>query len=214
MKEEKPKLKRPAFLSRNKDQNDEQNAKTLRKRQVEHVRGNWSMLVYIPVILDKNAVKEWSKRTPAVIPIQEDTLPTHISLSRNIYCHVHHIDRIFELLQEEFQDEEAFTIRFTNLNCYSNEDKSRYFVAVDSESDDLHRLSRKVDKVLERFRFPLFYENPVFHVSFAWNLEEIDLQCTDIEPFEWYVDSIKCKIGNIYKAFDLKKICGIPNAQK
>jgi len=55
----------------------------------------------------------------------------------------------------------------------------------------LKRLSKKVDGVLEEFGLPTYYENPIFHISFAWYLGDITSMLPEnfLQDLQLFADS-------------------------
>ncbi|XP_014233565.1 U6 snRNA phosphodiesterase [Trichogramma pretiosum] len=191
-----------------------------RSRSFKHERGNWATLVYIDYIPTAEMIK-WMKST------LNQSFETgnlfeefHVSLTRTLILKFHWIDSFVEAVKSIVDSQKSFFMELNSIEIYSNEEKTRTFmgIAVQSEDDNLLKLTQSLDKVADEYQLPLFYENPSYHISFAWGLGDqrnvLEAQKSFLttklydffqeHPEERYleIDCIKCKVGN--KLFKFK----------
>lgn len=142
--------------------------------------------------------------------------PTHVSLSKTFILKYHWIENFFDSLRNLFAKPEdstsQFILSFSSVVYFSNEEKTRYFACL-SASDCYHNILnsaiRKVDCALKEFKLPVYYEEPSFHCSILWKLEDFTQeekrQITSKLNYliEYHqdaigvcVDKIFCKTGN------------------
>lgn len=149
-----------------------------RKRNFEHVEGNWATFVYIPLIEDDfmkslyeqlcefiNSMK--TKDPIHLLPLRE----CHLSLSRTVTVRHYWIDDMFSMLKDVFKMKRTFCFTFNDLVVYTNDNRTRTFVSLRVEtSGDLLNSISIVDKVFKEYGLETYYTNPSFHVSVAWCL--------------------------------------------
>ena len=157
-----------------------------RKRTFEHVEGNWSTYVYIPVvnnkelgeiqdsILEKLKKHFFEKVYP--FPVEE----CHISLSRTLPVRHYWIEPMFKKLSELIRQAHTFNYSVRGLKVYCNDERTRTFIGIETSNcyEKMYLLSKFTDQVYEDFGLQKFYSSPSFHISVAWCLgdkkEEIE----------------------------------------
>lgn len=114
----------------------------------------------------------------------------HISLSKTFPVRFHHIESIRQGIQHEFSlDKIEFSTRIENVTILTNEDRltcvlllfarkkhrphswhSRSFLVLTLDRhQQFSKLVEAIDRILVTHRYPGYYENPCFHVSFAYS---------------------------------------------
>ncbi|KAJ1967408.1 poly(U)-specific 3'-to-5' RNA exonuclease [Dispira parvispora] len=95
--------------------------------------------------------------------------PHHVSLSRPVQLRDFQVDRFVSQLGQELQTFTSFRLSFGSLAHYVNDEHTRSFLAlnVGYGRDALSQLLQAVNRVLERFALPTFYDEPRFHLSVA-----------------------------------------------
>ncbi|XP_011564796.3 U6 snRNA phosphodiesterase 1 [Plutella xylostella] len=183
-----------------------------RTRSFPHERGNWATFVYVKYPEDSTLLKYIAKIETAaasVAPVEriEDV---HVSLSRTVVLKYHMIASFNSTLKSALDGIQSFDLELDSIKVYSNEDKSRTFVAlkVDHFSNKfLLQIMKQVDQTLREYNLPEFYEDPSFHASILWTNGNKQEELTEslkhlqnlrnnitLEPV--FVDKIYCKIGN------------------
>ncbi|KAI9321359.1 hypothetical protein BX666DRAFT_968559 [Dichotomocladium elegans] len=112
----------------------------------------------------------------------------HVSLSRCIFLKEHQLDSFARAVCEEVADCPSVSIAFAMVSVLTNDEKTRSFITAEIGSgyDQLLSILQSVDRVMERFRQPIFYKPPRFHASIAWSLEP--------EPLEAAVGTIPAEM--------------------
>lgn len=147
------------------------------------------------------------------------TESTHVSLSKTFVLKFHWIDNFLLSLKDNLKSlNQKFLLQFSsNISYFSNEERTRFFACILVSEWCLPMLSslvEKVDKTLNGFNLPLYYEHPSMHLSCLWKLEEFTseektqisskvekLFETHREVLSLSVDRISCKSGN--KLFEI-----------
>ncbi|CAF1138654.1 unnamed protein product [Rotaria sp. Silwood1] len=148
-----------------------------RTRLFPHERGNWSLSIYafvecsshLDTMIDdlieifNNENENW-----------KHLIELHISLSKTFPIRFHHIESIRKCLQYELSISMIkFSTRIENVTILNNEDKSTSFLVFTLDQDkQFSKLIEIVDKILHQHRYPCYYENPCFHISFAYSIEK------------------------------------------
>ncbi|XP_037950839.1 U6 snRNA phosphodiesterase isoform X2 [Teleopsis dalmanni] len=192
-----------------------------RIRNFKHERGNWATYIYVPVnssLLDE--VQQQLQFAFKSLELQT-TNDLHISLSRTVVLQYHLIDSFVKSLKTHFTNWSSFTVSLRDLKIYSNEEKTRTFIAYVVDSfyfEKLYHLLLKVDSVMEDYGLPIFYDDPSFHISFLWCLgDKVDVlnsnlkkildilsQNNDSDILKIKINELKCKSGNKEFTFKLK----------
>jgi len=167
-------------------------------RTFPHEEGDWPSFVYIPVKVSENLqallnalVKKANEMLPGIESISIKDL--HISLSRTVSLRHYWIEVIVAKLKESFYGMQSFIYHLDLLEVYTNDDRTRSFIGfrIMIGEEQLKRLSKKVDGVLEEFGLPTYYENPIFHISFAWYLGDITSMLPEnfLQDLQLFADS-------------------------
>ena len=143
----------------------------------------------------------------------------HLSLSRTVYLRSHHIEPFVADLRTALSWARAFTVRFgggreegRGGGLLVNDERTRSFLTVpvvEGGEERLIRLVKSVDEVLKRYRQPVYYKEPLFHLSVAsvrgdvedaWReggAEEEGKEEEKVEPegTAVYVNRVECRIG-------------------
>ncbi|XP_028814507.1 U6 snRNA phosphodiesterase 1 isoform X1 [Denticeps clupeoides] len=108
------------------------------------------------------------------------------------------------------------------LQVYSNSEKTRTFLGVEVSSGhaQLLELVQVIDRTMEEFGLPTFYQNPSFHISIAWcvgdrieqlrNISTSILQTVveqteeGVFPLRIKYEELRCKSGNKVFCFPLR----------
>lgn len=168
------KVKLPLTLevkSNNDDNVEDPTQHDGRIRSVKHERGNWATFVYIDVESNDELFQQMQKK---LMEIDKDlcTIPElHISLSRLLIVkHVYRRQFLLEVNQA-LSNQKKFVISFANeLELYCNDEGTRSFVGIKVTNPDLLNVVHEIDKVLQEFSLPKFYQPPSFHCSILWCL--------------------------------------------
>lgn len=144
---------------------------------------------------------------------------THISLSKTFILKHHWIESFIKTLKKELERSSLeFTLQLsTEVTYLSNEDQSRHFACIpvdESCSPLISEIIHKVDKCLEEYNLPVYYEEHLIHLSVLWKTSEfmkdeknlISQQVTALlgecrNDFIFLVDKVSCKTGN--KLFEI-----------
>ncbi|OXU24656.1 hypothetical protein TSAR_000167 [Trichomalopsis sarcophagae] len=191
-----------------------------RIRSFKHERGNWATLVYIDYIPSEE-MQLWMKEVLDQIAQTGNIFQEfHVSLTRTLVLKFHWIDSFIEAVKSLTGSYQSFVLELGNLEIYSNEEKTRTFIGIkiQSANDSLQRLTGALDKLLDEYQLPSFYEDASYHISFLWFLGDqrktleallptFTSSFTDFlddhpEQRSMQVKKLKCKIGN--KLYSLK----------
>ncbi|XP_017483767.1 PREDICTED: U6 snRNA phosphodiesterase isoform X1 [Rhagoletis zephyria] len=213
-----------AALTTSEDHLDDPAEHDGRVRSFKHERGNWATYVYIAAHSEQlEDVQEVSKEALADVLHDLHTIEDlHISLSRTVVLQYHHIDSFVESLRNKLEVTASFSISLSRLHIYTNEERTRTFIAFKVDEmhfDKMHQLMTKVDGVMTEYRLQRFYEDPSFHISFLWCLGDkvsvlnenldtlksaINVSLGESKAFSLFIQEIICKSGNKEFVFKLK----------
>eukprot|EP01132_Coremiostelium_polycephalum_P001160 gene1160-1470_t len=163
----------PSFLFESlSDSNNNNNG---RHRHFEHVEGNFPTFVFIKIPKNRNDITKLINEIKMIgkcVSIEEDVDDYHISLSRTFPIREHHIDSIEKELKMLFRNQHKFYINLDSATVFTNDNRSRLFISslVQLNKQLVVNLIRLVDKCLELFKFPVFYDEPEPHLSICWSL--------------------------------------------
>jgi hypothetical protein len=191
-----------------------------RRRQIEHVEGNWASHIFIDCsFLNENLggfsdkVIEMFKQSSTSINKIESP---HLSLSKTFILKFHWIENFTKVLAENIKFS-SFDLQFSSKVVFlSNEDKSRFFACLliaDHCEPLVEDIINQINGSLREFELPSYYENLILHASFLWKLseftdEEKSYISSGIEEFmkdkllNLFVESITFKTGNKIKIFN------------
>ncbi|XP_026481628.1 U6 snRNA phosphodiesterase [Ctenocephalides felis] len=187
-----------------------------RVRSFAHERGNWATFVYIQYE-DDGLVEMMCSDLKKIFPKLMNVDDYHISVTKTFVLRHHLIEPFVKTVKDNIKSIEKFDITFGDLQIYTNEDKTRTFVGlkVSSGVKDLLRVVEEMDKSLEDYKLPVYYEDPSFHMSILWctgdhkeellelleKLNEtfykiIESSADNFNALELSVDRLICKTGN------------------
>lgn len=139
-----------------------------------------------------------------------DPSALHISLSRAFPLRHHEIDVFWEKLDDLLTEHSSsipslIPIELNEYELYVNDEKTTSFIGMNvigKSKDIICSLIKIVDKVMDMFGHPVYYENPSPHISIAWALGNIksSIKKEDVTgklPCTILLNSNKivCKIG-------------------
>eukprot|EP01112_Ceratiomyxa_fruticulosa_P011552 TRINITY_DN3141_c0_g2_i2.p1 TRINITY_DN3141_c0_g2~~TRINITY_DN3141_c0_g2_i2.p1 ORF type:complete len:329 (-),score=72.09 TRINITY_DN3141_c0_g2_i2:225-1211(-) len=169
------------FMNANKSKNNSEyndpSKHQGRIRQFPHVEGNYATFVYIPINLSSdthNSLLTIHTKYPNLQPFLP-TDDTHISLSRTFPLLLHHIQPFVDSLSKTLKDVRQFDVEFTDYKCFTNDQRTRSFVSlgVGTGSEFICKLIKRVDKIVAEFKGPVFYADPLPHMTFGWLIGDI-----------------------------------------
>lgn len=134
----------------------------------------------------------------------------HLSLSRTLYVKEMHKDLLIQQLQKALRTVHLpkEPLVFSKPAKYVNDEGTCRFLALDLEeeagiSSDLVRIVKLIDGVLKGFALPSYYDQPRFHVSIGWRLDDWSVEeLSNLPVISAPVDEILMKCGN-----KILKIC-------
>lgn len=193
-----------------------------RIRSFKHERGNWATLVYI-LCKPSKALQKWMENVRCEQFFENGKLfdEFHISLTRTVVLKFHWINSFVEGLKEICKNLNSFTVELKDIKVYCNDDRTRTFLGITCENNKaLKSITETLNKLLNEYQLPCFYEEASHHISFLWSLgaqeEELkkhlpilsgSLKTFLLENFEdgfIEVNELHCKIGNKLYTFNLK----------
>ncbi|XP_060535850.1 U6 snRNA phosphodiesterase 1 [Cylas formicarius] len=196
-----------------------------RVRSFRHVRGNWATFVYVPVEA-RAGIDELVSYAESITPPDfgvQRAYDYHISLTKTVILKHHWIKPFVDAIKTTFVGFNKFVVFFDEVRVYSNEEKTRTFLGLQTNSghDSLVSIVHVLDRCLAEFNLPPFYEDPSFHLSVAWcvgdrerdfahYLPRINAHLAELKTARsqdnWYilVDRLVCKIGNKMFEFHVK----------
>ncbi|EDV93423.1 U6 snRNA phosphodiesterase [Drosophila grimshawi] len=192
-----------------------------RIRSFKHERGNWATFVYVSAgdcaeQLEDFQLEAIERLAPQIELHANESL--HLSLSKTVVLQYHQIDEFQRSLQQALHCCAGFSSTLHLLSVYTNEERTRTFLAVQLDAAFTSKMSsllRPVDLVMRDYRLPQFYEKPSFHVSLLWcvgdhqtllqdKLKELQQLLDDHETLQLAVNEVNCKCGNKDFTYKLK----------
>ncbi|KAL7728323.1 hypothetical protein ACLKA6_007423 [Drosophila palustris] len=192
-----------------------------RIRSFKHERGNWATFVYVPALAAVDQLEDF--QSEAIEKLAEHVKlhaneSLHLSLSKTVVLQYHQIDEFTRSLQHSLQSCAGFNSTLHLLQVYTNEERTRTFLAVQLDAAFTAKMSallRPVDIVMRDYRLPQFYEKPSFHVSLLWcvgdhqeflssKLKELQQLLEDHDTLKLPVNEVHCKCGNKDFMYKLK----------
>ncbi|TDG46822.1 hypothetical protein AWZ03_006706 [Drosophila navojoa] len=192
-----------------------------RIRSFKHERGNWATFVYVPAFACAEQLEDFQleaiKRLAPHLGLQPNE-SLHLSLSKTVVLQYHQIDEFQRSLQHALHSCVGFNSTLNSLEVYTNEERTRTFLAVQLDAAYATKMSgllHCVDSVMRDYRLEKFYKNPSFHVSLLWclgdqkamlqeRLQELQQLLDDHETLKLAVHELRCKCGNKDFIFKLK----------
>ncbi|XP_030559230.1 U6 snRNA phosphodiesterase [Drosophila novamexicana] len=215
------KITKPAEDKEQEDDFDNSELHGGRIRSFKHERGNWATFVYVPVLACAEQLEDFQieaiKRLSPDLELRANE-SLHLSLSKTVVLQYHQIDEFQRSLQQTLHSCVGFSSTLNLLRVYTNEERTRTFLAVQLDAaygTKMSTLLRPVDLVMRDYRLAQFYENPSFHVSLLWcvgdqqlllqdKLQELQQLLEDHETLKLAVHELRCKCGNKDFIFKLK----------
>ncbi|KAI5710298.1 hypothetical protein M8J76_000693 [Diaphorina citri] len=193
-----------------------------RIRSFPHQRNSWATLVYIPLQTNLTRLYAMLKEELNSVGISVEVIPEpHLSLSKTLVIPYHWIEPLVETLGNNLRHLNRLTIKFNSIEIFCNEEKTRSFIALGANSckTSLTSIVQAVDKSAQEFKLPTYYEEPNFHASIAWCLQDktatlkplltkldnifTQFKLTSDESFHVDVTHIHMKTGNKFYSFPL-----------
>uniref|UniRef100_A0A9L0ILM8 U6 snRNA phosphodiesterase n=1 Tax=Equus asinus TaxID=9793 RepID=A0A9L0ILM8_EQUAS len=152
-----------------------------RVRTFPHERGNWATHVYVPY----EAGEDFLELLDALLPHAQTYVPRlvrmeafHVSLSQSVVLRHHWILPFVQALKDRVASFQRFCFTANRVKIYTNQEKTRTFVGLEVTSGHAQFLDlvSEVDRVMEEFELPTFYQDPSFHISLAWCVGDARLQ--------------------------------------
>lgn len=209
------KLPAPSFSKLNPNlgsvsiRDDDPSSHQGRKRTKPHVDGDWPTHVYIAIqlpsklesvlkdiISNLNLQDRSSTWHSSLDATHEEDRSLHLSLSRPIFLKTNERNEFVERLRRSIRGIESFEIYFASFSYLLNDHRTRGFLALEVGSgySSLKIVLDHIDRVLETFCLPKYYEQPRFHLSIGWHSidrrSSPDLSSSDFQAANRAVDPI------------------------
>ncbi|XP_033213360.1 U6 snRNA phosphodiesterase isoform X2 [Belonocnema kinseyi] len=191
-------------------------------RSFKHERGTWATLVYI-LYKPSETLLSWMNLIRTHHSIEDGKIfeEFHVSLTRTVPLKFHWIDSFVEGVKKISENSNQFAMELTDVKVYCNDNKTRTFLGICCENDEaLNDLTEALNKLLNEYLLPRFYEEASHHVSFLWCLdnqeERLKVKLPSLSsslrnfiaenPQESYVQvqELHCKVGNRLYTFNLR----------
>ena len=187
-----------------------------RKRSFDHVKGNWSVHIYIPI--NNNKVEKLLDNLSNIIMNETDNNETdniheikqyHISLSICQSIKQYQINDFVDSLRKLFdknENKQTFNISINGLKFFVNDKKTRYFgsMLIEDGKENVINLINVINVAMKNWGLKQYYDSPQPHISFIWSLNEFKF--SDSKLIEWNtkinndttikVETIIIKIGH------------------
>ncbi|OQV17282.1 putative U6 snRNA phosphodiesterase [Hypsibius exemplaris] len=154
-----------------------------RVRAFPHFPGNWATFVYMIPRTDGltslfNQLIHETAAIPQLRPIKWSLIEEpHISLSRTVALRYHEIPHFTARLKADIMKTSLprFCYSLEDIAFFKNDHVNTSFLAlkVRRGQEEMANLLKTVNTCLKSFNMPPFYENPEFHVSFAWSMDRV-----------------------------------------
>ncbi|XP_043231896.1 U6 snRNA phosphodiesterase-like [Amphibalanus amphitrite] len=190
-----------------------------RVRGFAHVRGNWASYVFIP--FEATPLFDSLVQTCLVIcerlvkmTAQEEF---HISLTRTVVLKHHWIQEFVQSIRQAMESFQRFQLSVGPARVYVNDEGTRTFLGltVTTGLEAVTKTSQRLDRCLDEYGLPPFYEEGSFHLSVAWAvgdrsaalqrlLPELDTAVATYasqSPLVCDVTRLECRCGN--RRFDV-----------
>lgn len=199
---------------------------SLFKRSIPHRQGHWAGHVMIPVksfspSFIRSSIRKFKNRLElhgySGIVVEHNEI--HISLSKHFSLQSSNLDSFVQQLKRRLEKERPTKLFVDNSgDILVNDERTRSFWGWSVQPNTaLRRILSDVDSVLQQYNQPMYYENPIFHISLASTAEDLthlnqsttdalddsNSDSTDTSDDECYtnnntivVDRVLCKFGN------------------
>ncbi|CAG4950153.1 unnamed protein product [Colias eurytheme] len=194
-----------------------------RLRSFPHIRGNWATYAYIQYPQYDNLNEIIVQFKEVLRTINEPSYlcdNLHISVTKTIVLKYHLISVFTTSLQDSIKSLESFELGFQSVAVYTNEEKTRTFLALKTDHFSkkyLLKITESIDAVLSEFSLPKFYEDPSFHMSILWwngdwkniiseKIEELNgilMKDSEVALNTVTIKKVDCKVGNRFYQFCL-----------
>jgi len=141
---------------------------------------------------------------------------THISLSRTVYLQYDQVNAFTLAIKSALKDYSRFRISLEGGKMFTNDEHTTTFLSLSLKLGvaEVLRLISQVDKVLQKFSLPAYYEEMDLHATLAWAVgdwkyqvdKDVQLQNSigaiahgnqsELKEIEFTVGSVQCQIGN------------------
>ncbi|KAL1463345.1 hypothetical protein WDU94_015103 [Cyamophila willieti] len=194
-----------------------------RIRSFPHERNSWATLVYIPLKRNLTDLMTLVQKELNSLCIDVEVIAEpHLSLSKTLVIPHHWIQPLVETFGQKLQHLSRFTVKFTSVEIFCNEERTRTFIALGANSSkgSLEKVVQAVDNAAEEFKLAKYYEEPNFHASIAWCVEDKTKQLNPLrknlseifnqfkvmsdDNFHVEVSNIHVKSGNKFYSFPLR----------
>ena len=153
--------------------------------------------------LDCTTLQEWSPIEP---------LELHLSLMRQASLRKEQLGSFTTKCQELAEKTSTFPLEFREAQFLSNETSDTHFLAVCAQDGgtgyvQVRDLLAQVDRIMDHFHLPKYYEQRIPHFSLAWSsAEKPPAQEKDLEVsyFEANVATLHCRVGKKVHSFPLR----------
>ncbi|WFD00379.1 poly(U)-specific 3'-to-5' RNA exonuclease [Malassezia yamatoensis] len=134
---------------------------------------SWLCHVYIPVKLTRNFHHLLRQNTPEGWNYIMDQAALHLSLTRPIVLQRHETQAFLHGVRDAVKKSgiSQFAVGFAQFSCFPSDTSSRIFLSLETSSGwtSMQQLTQVLSKELHAlFSIQKFYEQPRFHVSFAY----------------------------------------------
>ncbi|CAO3609449.1 unnamed protein product [Cunninghamella blakesleeana] len=201
-----PKL--PSFFSPTLVPKDTNKDHQGRIRGTPAIVNSWATYVYIqiPIKPELEAILNTISQVSDIHIYDEKDL--HISLSKCFLFKEHELDGFAKSIQNQLQHINSFKVSFAQLTKFENEDSTRYFLSAEIGYgyNELKKCVEKVDQTAVKYKQPIYYKPPRYHLSFAWSLKSMSIEkaldkineklIEDLNYVQYNVNNINIKMGN------------------
>ncbi|KAI8982415.1 hypothetical protein BDF20DRAFT_866808 [Mycotypha africana] len=182
-----------------------------RIRTVPHIADSWATYVYCKVDLssEMKTLSPHLLHSEGVVLIEEQ----HISLSRPVYLKKFQLDSFAKDVRDTFSGQTPFHVSFAQAATLVNDEKTRafYTLEIGKGYNELYSCMQSIDRVMNKYRLPVFYDPPRFHTSIAWALSEKTIASIRIPTFlldpivkdEYLITKVYLKMGNKLETIEL-----------
>jgi len=180
-----------------------------RIRDFPHVPGNWPTFVCIEGFDIPTSVLEASNELLMKGGLRKVTLidNPHLSLSKTFTLREHQIQTFVGDVRRQLCDMKSFSLSCRGFRLFFSENGSRVFSGslVKQGRSNIIRLLERIDTVLSSYLKPVYYQDPIPHISLGWGFPVDGTRESTVETpgagFFHKVKLVSIKVGN--KSFSL-----------